>query len=105
MERTNEEVIAIAPHRIALFVYAHLPSRLPHQRLIDDDALPDITERYAQTNRAANRLIAAGYVRVGLDHFARPEDTLARGPLHRNFQGYTTDAADALLGLGASSIG
>lgn len=105
VERTIEEVIALAPDRIALFGYAHLPSRLPHQRLIDDDALPDITERFAQSNRAANRLIAAGYVRVGLDHFARPEDTLARGPLHRNFQGYTTDAADALLGLGASSIG
>jgi len=105
VERTIEEVIALAPDRIALFGYAHLPSRLPHQRLIDDDALPDITERFAQSNRAANRLIAAGYVRVGLDHFARPEDSLARGPLHRNFQGYTTDAADALLGLGASSIG
>lgn len=105
VERTIEEVLALAPDRIALFGYAHLPSRLQHQRLIDDDALPDVTERFAQANRAASRLVAAGYQRIGLDHFARPEDPLARGPLHRNFQGYTTDAADALLGLGASSIG
>ncbi len=105
VDRTIEEVIALAPDRIALFGYAHLPSRLPHQRLIPDESLPGITERFAQANRAANRLVATGYQRIGLDHFARPEDPLARGPLHRNFQGYTTDAADALLGLGASSIG
>lgn len=105
VDRTIEEVIALAPDRIALFGYAHLPSRLPHQRLIPDETLPGITERFAQANRAANRLVATGYQRIGLDHFARPEDPLARGPLHRNFQGYTTDAADALLGLGASSIG
>lgn len=105
IERTVDEVIALAPDRIALFGYAHLPSRLPHQRLIEDDWLPGITERFAQANRAANRLVAAGYQRIGLDHFARPDDPLARGPVHRNFQGYTTDGADALLGLGASSIG
>lgn len=105
VERTIEEVIALAPDRIALFGYAHLPARLPHQRLIPDDSLPGVTERFAQANRAANLLIAAGYRRIGLDHFARPDDPLATGPLHRNFQGYTTDAADALLGLGASSIG
>jgi len=105
VERTIDEVIALAPQRIALFGYAHLPSRLPHQRLIDEEALPDTTERFAQANRAANRLIAAGYQRIGLDHFAKPDDPLARGPLHRNFQGYTTDPADVLIGLGASSIG
>lgn len=105
VQRTIDEVIALAPDRIALFGYAHLPARLPHQRLIADETLPDITERFAQANRAASRLVQAGYVRVGLDHFAHPEDRLARGPLHRNFQGYTTDAADALIGLGASSIG
>ena len=105
VERTIEEVIALEPDRIALFGYAHLPSRLRHQRLIPDEALPDVKERFAQANRAANRLTQAGYVRIGLDHFARPEDPLARGPVHRNFQGYTTDSADALLGLGASAIG
>lgn len=105
VERTIEEVIALEPDRIALFGYAHLPSRLRHQRLIPDEALPDVKERFAQANRAANRLTQAGYVRIGLDHFARPQDPLARGPVHRNFQGYTTDSADALLGLGASAIG
>jgi len=105
IDRTLDEVLALAPDRIALFGYAHLPSRLKHQRLIPDEALPNITERFAQANRAANRLVAAGYVRIGLDHFARPEDALARGPVHRNFQGYTTDAADALIGFGASAIG
>lgn len=105
VERTIDEVLALAPDRIALFGYAHLPSKLKHQRLIPDDSLPGITERFAQANRAANRLVAAGYVRIGLDHFARPEDALARGPVHRNFQGYTTDAADALIGFGASAIG
>lgn len=105
VERTITEVIALSPDRIALFGYAHLPSRLPHQRLIPDESLPGITERFAQANRAANLLIAAGFQRIGLDHFARAADPLARGPVHRNFQGYTTDAADALLGLGASAIG
>lgn len=105
VERTIDEVIALAPDRIALFGYAHLPSRLPHQRLIDEEALPGTTERFAQANRAASRLVAAGYQRIGLDHFAKPEDPLASRPLHRNFQGYTTDPADILLGLGASSIG
>ncbi len=105
VERTMDEVLALAPDRIALFGYAHLPSRLPHQRLIPDATLPGIADRFAQATRAAGQLVAAGYLRVGLDHFALPGDPLARGPLHRNFQGYTTDAADALLGLGASSIG
>jgi len=105
VERTLDEVLALAPDRIALFGYAHLPSRLKHQRLIPDESLPGTTERFAQANRAANRLVAAGYVRIGLDHFARPDDALARGPVHRNFQGYTTDAADALIGFGASAIG
>lgn len=105
VDRTLDEVLALAPDRIALFGYAHLPSRLKHQRLIPNESLPDIRDRFAQANRAANRLVAAGYVRIGLDHFARPEDALARGPVHRNFQGYTTDAADALIGFGASAIG
>jgi oxygen-independent coproporphyrinogen-3 oxidase len=105
VERTIEEVIALEPDRVALFGYAHLPSRFRHQRLIAEAALPGSVERFAQANRAANRLVAAGYIRVGLDHFARSGDRLAHGPVHRNFQGYTTDCADALLGLGASAIG
>lgn len=102
--RTLEQVLALAPDRVAIFGYAHLPSRLKHQRLIDEARLPGPAERYAQARRMAALLIGAGYVARGLDHFARPDDKLARGALFRNFQGYTTDSADALLGLGASAI-
>lgn len=105
VEDTIEKVVALRPDRIALFGYAHLPARISHQRLIDETALPGTVERFAQANRAANTLMASGYVRVGLDHFALPHDALAQGHVHRNFQGYTSDDADVLLGLGASSIG
>ncbi|MBL8564907.1 MAG: oxygen-independent coproporphyrinogen III oxidase [Hyphomicrobiaceae bacterium] len=105
LEQTLQRVLTLAPDRIALFGYAHLPARITHQRLIDEAALPDMTERFAQANRATNRLTQAGYVTVGLDHFALPDDTLATGKVHRNFQGYTTDKAAALIGFGASSIG
>ena len=102
---TVAKVLELAPSRIAAFGYAHLPARLTHQRLIDDASLPDVVERFAQANRLAHLLTAAGYVRVGLDHYARPEDPLSAGRVARNFQGYTTDTADALIGLGASAIG
>ncbi len=106
---TVEQVLRLDPDRIALFGYAHLPDFKHHQRLIDDNALPGAGERLAQAEAAAARLVQAGFVRIGLDHFAKPDDALARalaaGTLHRNFQGYTTDAAPALIGLGASSIG
>lgn len=102
--RTMEQVLTLSPDRIAIFGYAHLPSRLKHQRLIDEKALPGPLQRFAQSHRLAETLIAAGYRQIGIDHFARTDDRLAQEPLARNFQGYTTDAADALLGLGASSI-
>lgn len=105
VQSTIEKVLTLAPNRIAIFGYAHLPSRFKHQTLIDDDALPGVVERFAQANRLAHALSAAGYVRIGLDHFARPDDPLATGPVARNFQGYTTDASDALIGLGATAIG
>lgn len=105
LDDTIQKVISLAPDRIALFGYAHLPTRITHQRLIPDESLPDAKERYAQSGRAARRLIDAGYVKIGLDHFAKPTDTLATRPVHRNFQGYTSDAAPVLIGLGASSIG
>jgi oxygen-independent coproporphyrinogen-3 oxidase len=99
----------LAPTRIALFGYAHVPWFKTHQRMIDATALPGASERLAQAAAARTALIAHGYVPVGIDHFARPDDSLAQaaasGTLHRNFQGYTTDRADALIGLGASSIG
>lgn len=104
VSRTVEQVIALAPDRVAVFGYAHLPERIRHQRLIDTNALAGPAERLAFSQRIAEKLMDAGYARIGLDHFARPDDPLATGPVHRNFQGYTTDTADALIGLGASSI-
>ena len=99
----------LRPDRIALFGYAHVPWLKTHQRLIDAAALPGAAERLAQSEIARGTLLALGYVPVGLDHFARPQDSLARaaadGRLRRNFQGYTTDAADALIGIGVSAIG
>ena len=105
VEDTIEKVVTLKPDRVALFGYAHLPQRLSHQRLIPEDQLPDLAERFAQANRAANKLVEAGYVRVGLDHFALPGDRLACGDIRRNFQGYTTDEAGILIGIGASAIG
>ena len=105
---TIDHVIALRPDRIALFGYAHVPWMKKHQTMIDEASLPNIIERYAGANRAASRLAAAGYVRIGIDHFALPADGLAKaqreGLLRRNFQGYTDDPAQALIGLGASAI-
>ena len=106
---TVERALALAPDRLALFGYAHVPWMKKHQALIDAAALPDAWQRWCQARAAERRLAAAGYAAIGLDHFARPEDPLARaaaaGTLRRNFQGYTADPADALIGFGASAIG
>ena len=106
---TADFAIDLEPDRIALFGYAHVPAMKRHQRLIDAAALPDSEARLAQADAVAERLLDAGFVQIGLDHFARPDDPLARaaaaGRLRRNFQGYTTDGAEALVGLGASAIG
>jgi len=92
-----------------LFGYAHVPWFKSRQRLIDTAALPGLAERMTQACAAADALLRSGYVAIGLDHFARSDDNLAAagrsGHLHRNFQGYTTDQADALIGFGVSSIG
>lgn len=105
VEKTIARVLELDPDRIAAFGYAHLPERLKHQRLIPEAMLPDAMERFGQSSRIARRVVERGYVRVGLDHFAKPGDELARGSIGRNFQGYSTDRADALLGIGASAIG
>jgi oxygen-independent coproporphyrinogen-3 oxidase len=106
---TIDLAIGLAPRRIALFGYAHVPWMKKHQTLIPEEALPDMTQRWQQYDAAAARLEENGYVAVGLDHFARADDEIAQalteGRLHRNFQGYTTDEAPALIGLGASGIG
>lgn len=97
------------PDRIALFGYAHVPWIAKNQRMIDEASLPDATERAAQAKAAAAALLVQGYVAIGLDHFALPDDDLAlaaqNGELRRNFQGYTTDRAETMIGLGATSIG
>lgn len=107
--QTVDAVMGLRPERLALFGYAHVPWMKAHQQLIDEGALPWPAQRLEQSEAAAERLVSEGYVRVGLDHFALPDDemaqAMAKGRLHRNFQGYTTDAAGTLLGLGASSIG
>lgn len=107
--RSAELAASLHPQRLALFGYAHVPWFKTHQRLIDTDALPGAAERIEQAAIAAETLATFGYRPVGLDHFALPDDELCiaarEGRLHRNFQGYTTDDADALIGIGASSIG
>jgi oxygen-independent coproporphyrinogen-3 oxidase len=109
MLETVERVASLRPERLALFGYAHVPWMKAHQQLIEDAALPGPIDRLDQSEAAADHLISQGYVRIGLDHFALPDDelavALAEGRLHRNFQGYTTDDAGALLGFGASAIG
>jgi oxygen-independent coproporphyrinogen III oxidase len=99
----------LSPQRIALFGFAYVPWLKRHQKRIDEAALPGVAARLMQAQKAAETLTALGYTMVGLDHFALPDDALARaagtGRLHRNFQGYTVDEAEALIGFGASAIG
>ncbi len=104
-----EATLDLAPDRVCLFGYAHVPWMKKHQRLIDEARLPDAAERFAQYLAAAERLQEAGYLWIGLDHFARRGDDLAKATrdqtLRRNFQGYTTDDAPVRLGFGPSAIG
>lgn len=99
----------LEPDRFAVFGYAHVPWFKKHQRAIDEDRLPDGQERLDQAEAARSTLIGHGYAPIGIDHFARPGDPLFKaqcgGRLRRNFQGYTVDPSDALIGFGASSIG
>jgi oxygen-independent coproporphyrinogen-3 oxidase len=107
--RTVEQCVAMKPNRIALFGYAHVPWVAKNQRMIADEALPNGAARAEQARAAAATLVAHGYTQIGIDHFALPDDSLAlaasAGRLHRNFQGYTSDAARTLIGIGATSIG
>ncbi|WP_342236958.1 oxygen-independent coproporphyrinogen III oxidase [Inquilinus sp. OTU3971] len=103
-----EAALGLSPDRLALFGYAHVPWMRRHQQLVDEAALPDGPARWRQYRAAGDRIAEAGFRRIGLDHFARPYDTLTdaldAGRLHRNFQGYTADDAPILLGFGASAI-
>lgn len=101
----TERALTLRPDRIALFGYAHIPWMKAHQRLIPEDQLPGVQARWRQAAGAAELLVQHGYVRIGFDHFALPGDPTASGMVARNFQGYTGDDAETLLGLGASAIG
>lgn len=105
---TIDMALTLRPDRFSVFGYAHLPAAIPRQRRIPGDALPRSRERFEQAMLADRLLVEAGYVRVGFDHYAKPDDPLARaagaGGLRRNFQGFTDDDCDVLIGLGASAI-
>ncbi len=109
LEQTLERTIKLGADRIALFGYAHVPHLIPRQRRIDGSNLPDQAQRFAMAAFGYRLLTSAGYVPVGFDHFAKPGDPMAgaveQGTLRRNFQGFTDDQAQTLLGLGASAIG
>jgi oxygen-independent coproporphyrinogen-3 oxidase len=108
LRRTCATVASLRPDRVACYGYAHLPQRRANQRLIDASLLPDAEERFAQSRVVAECFSGLGYEPVGIDHYALPQDALAvaarKGLLHRNFQGYTTDRSQTLIGLGPSSI-
>ncbi len=103
-----QKLMALSPDRIALYGYAHVPWMAKRQVMIPDDTLPDAQARLRLFEVARDLLVADGYDEIGIDHFARPGDGLAvaqrAGLLRRNFQGYTDDQAQALVGMGASSI-
>lgn len=106
---TVRQILDFAPDRLSVFGYAHVPHMKPHQKMIRDPDLPDGAQRLTQADAIAEELNRAGYVQIGLDHFARAGDPLATAldarTLRRNFQGYTTDTANAIIGLGSSAIG
>ncbi|MBP7002654.1 oxygen-independent coproporphyrinogen III oxidase [Amaricoccus sp.] len=108
LDATLERTLSLRPDRLALFGYAHVPWVAKRQKLIDAAALPDDLARWRLAGQAAGRLVAEGFDRIGIDHFARPADALAQaareGRLRRNFQGYTDDLCPTLIGVGASSV-
>jgi oxygen-independent coproporphyrinogen-3 oxidase len=108
-DRTLAQVNRLRPDRIALYAYAHLPERFKPQRRIHVEDLPAGAAKVAMLSRSLDALTEAGYVYIGMDHFALPDDALAvakrQGRLHRNFQGYSTQADCDLIALGVSSIG
>ena len=107
--RTLAQIVDLRPDRIALYAYAHLPERFKPQRRISEYELPAASAKIAMLSDALAALIGAGYVYVGMDHFALPDDALAvakrQGRLHRNFQGYSTQPDCDLISLGVSAIG
>ncbi len=108
-ERTLDQVLEVDSDRLSVFNYAHLPARFKPQRRINEDDLPAPQEKLDILQMTIDKLTSAGYVYVGMDHFAKPDDELViaqqNGTLYRNFQGYSTHADCDLLGLGSTSIG
>ena len=108
-EATLDRVADLRPDRIAVYNYAHLPARFKAQKQIVGEEIPAPEMKLQLLRLAAEKLVAAGYVYIGMDHFALPEDSLAiaqrQGRLHRNFQGYSTHAECDLIGVGVSAIG
>jgi oxygen-independent coproporphyrinogen-3 oxidase len=108
-KRTLAQVVELRPNRIALYGYAHLPERFKPQRRISEYELPAAADKISMLGSALKAFIDAGYVYVGMDHFALPDDDLAiakrQGRLHRNFQGYSTQPDCDLISLGVSAIG
>ncbi len=108
MTESVQKLLSLNPDRVALYGYAHVPWMAKRQQLIPSDALPTPEARLALFDTARRLFLWDGYAEIGIDHFARPEDGLTRaleaGTLRRNFQGYTDDQAEVLIGVGASSI-
>jgi len=109
LDRTVDDVISLGPDRLSVFSYAHVPWIKPAQRIFEQrNQLPGPEQKLAMFALLHDRLKTEGFVDIGLDHFARPDDELARalaaGTLHRNFQGYSTHAGASLYGFGISSI-
>ena len=109
VDRTMAQISELTPDRIALYAYAHLPERFKPQRRISTTEIPTAASKVTMLSRSMAALMAAGYVYIGMDHFALPDDSLAvakrQGRLHRNFQGYSTQPDCDMIGLGVSSIG
>jgi oxygen-independent coproporphyrinogen-3 oxidase len=109
MRATLDKVVDASPDRIAVYHYAHLPHLFKPQRRIDEADMPDSDAKLRMLQLCIERLTAAGYVYIGMDHFAKPDDDLAvaqrQGRLHRNFQGYSTHADTDLVACGVSAIG
>lgn len=103
-----QKVLSLSPDRVALYGYAHVPWMAKRQALIPTDALPTPEQRLSLFETARKLFVHDGYCEIGIDHFARPDDGLsiaqATGEVHRNFQGYTEDVSDTLIGIGASAI-
>ncbi len=108
LAHSARRVIELGADRVAVFGYAHVPWMKPHQRKLEQHGIPEAASRWDMFNAARSTLLDAGYVAIGMDHFAKPSDELAlaagKRKLSRNFQGYTVLEATSLVGLGVSSI-